>query len=73
MHLYVDGNGFAVTANGSRPDVGAVYPTAGSLHGFTGSVKVAAGPHTACAYAIDTTLPSTHADLGCRTVSATAP
>ena len=69
VHLYVDGKGFAVSASESRPDVGAVYPAAGSLHGFTGSVSVGPGTHQACAYAIDTSVPSTHTDLGCRTVT----
>jgi peptidoglycan/xylan/chitin deacetylase (PgdA/CDA1 family) len=73
VHLYVDGNGMAVTANESRPDVRVVYPAAGSLHGFTGTVSVGPGTHTACAYAIDTAVPSMHTDLGCRTVTAPMP
>jgi len=69
VHLYVDGVGFAVTANQSRPDVGATYPAAGSAHGFTGSVQVGPGSHQACAFAIDTSAPDLHTLLGCRTVT----
>jgi peptidoglycan/xylan/chitin deacetylase (PgdA/CDA1 family) len=69
VHLYVDGVGFAVSANQSRPDVGAVYPVAGSLHGFGGSTHVGPGTHTACAFAIDTADPSLHTTLGCRSVT----
>ena len=69
VHLYVDGKGFAVTANESRPDVGTVHPAAGSLHGFTGRVLVTPGAHTACAYAIDTAAPNLNTPLGCRTVT----
>jgi GH25 family lysozyme M1 (1,4-beta-N-acetylmuramidase) len=69
VNVYVDGRGVvALTANVSRPDVGAAYPTAGSLHGFTGSAQVTAGPHTVCVYAVDTSFPSRIPRLGCRTV-----
>jgi hypothetical protein len=71
VHLYVDGRGMAVVANESRPDVGAAFPAAGSLHGFTGGMQVGPGPHLACAYAIDTAVSSLNTPLGCRTVTAT--
>ena len=69
VHLYVDGSGTAVTANESRPDVGAAFPAAGNLHGFTGTVPVGPGTHTACAYAIDTSVASRNTPLGCRTAA----
>ena len=42
VHIYVRGVGIPLVANGSRPDVGAVNPNSGSLHGF--DVKVPFGP-----------------------------
>lgn len=71
VHLYVDGRVTAVLANESRPDVGAAYPGAGSLHGFTGGMRVGSGPHTACAYAIDSAAPHLNTGLGCWTVIGT--
>jgi peptidoglycan/xylan/chitin deacetylase (PgdA/CDA1 family) len=70
VHVYVDGVGQQVSANESRPDVGAVYPGAGSLHGFTATAQVAPGNHTVCAYAIDTFVSSLNTPLGCRTAAA---
>jgi peptidoglycan/xylan/chitin deacetylase (PgdA/CDA1 family) len=73
VHVYVDGVGQAVLANESRPDVGAVYPAAGGLHGYTAAARVGPGAHTVCVYAIDTSVPSSHTALGCRTVTARMP
>jgi hypothetical protein len=54
VHLYVDGRFLkAVTASGSRPDVAAVYPTAGVAHGFDTTVSLPAGRHTVCAFGIN--------------------
>jgi len=69
VHVYVDGKGTAVTANGSRPDVAVAHPGAGPLHGFTAAMQAAPGAHTVCVYAIDTTVSSLHTNLGCRTVT----
>jgi peptidoglycan/xylan/chitin deacetylase (PgdA/CDA1 family) len=71
VHMYVDGKGTAVTANGSRADVAAAHPEAGPLHGFTAAQLAAPGAHTVCVYAIDTTVSSVHTNLGCRTVTVT--
>ncbi|MCL2492726.1 MAG: hypothetical protein FWF33_01630, partial [Clostridiales bacterium] len=45
VHVYVGGSagaagaqGFALTANQSRPDVNAAYPGVGNNHGFSGTV-----------------------------------
>lgn len=40
VHVYIggpdgSGQGYAVYANGSRPDVAAAYPNTGSTHGFS--------------------------------------
>ena len=69
VNVFVDGHGVVGTmAKLYRPDVAAVYPKAGSLHGFSASAQVTAGAHTVCVYAVDTTFPSRIPRLGCRTV-----
>jgi hypothetical protein len=67
VHVY-DNAGLvgAVDANGSRPDVGAVYPSAGNNHGFTYTFPATAGAHWVCLYLIDTT-GTTNPSLGCKT------
>jgi peptidoglycan/xylan/chitin deacetylase (PgdA/CDA1 family) len=70
VHVYVDGVGQSVSASGSRPDVGAVYPAAGSAHGFLATSQVGSGAHQVCVFAIDSSVPSEHTTLGCRTVTA---
>ncbi|MGY1824767.1 MULTISPECIES: hypothetical protein [unclassified Blastococcus] len=69
VHLYVDGAGVALQADGDRPDVGAAFPHAGSAHGFGWSADLAPGMHRVCAYAIDREVPSTNTSLGCRDVA----
>ncbi|MCZ2822362.1 hypothetical protein O2V63_18635, partial [Modestobacter sp. VKM Ac-2977] len=69
VHVYVDGVGAVVTADGDRPDVGGAFPGAGAAHGFslrTGQLDP--GVHTVCVYAIDLDTPSRNTPLGCRTV-----
>jgi hypothetical protein len=53
VHVYVDNVGTAITANGSRPDVGALFPGLGSAHGFAATVAAPAGTHTLCVYGIN--------------------
>ena len=80
VHIYVGGRagtagaeGHAITANGSRPDVGKVYPGYGNSHGFdavfdtkkTGNVEV-------CAYAINRGVGSNQL-LGCKTARVASP
>ena len=67
VRVSVDGKSTRLTANASRPDVGAAYPLYGSLHGFAQSVRIPIGPSTVCVTAINTSGPDT--DLGCRTVA----
>jgi hypothetical protein len=70
VHLYVDGRwAGAVIADGSRPDVGQVFPGVGSAHGFSYSMTVAPGAHTGCAYAIDVDVPGRNSPLGCRSIT----
>ena len=49
-------NGFRLTdltADTSRPDVGAAFPTAGAAHGFDDRLPLGDGTHNLCAYAIN--------------------
>ena len=70
VHVYVDGAGVALTADGPRPDVGAAFPGFGSSHGFTALLGAAPGGHRVCAYGINVGT-GTNALLGCRTVTVT--
>jgi hypothetical protein len=69
VHVYVDGRlvtGFV--ANGSRPDVGQVFPAFGPNRGFGGYVASGPGAHTVCVYAINDNLVGPHRAVGCRNV-----
>ena len=73
VHVYVDGVGKAVlSATGSRPDVAAALPGAGPAHGYSVTVAIDGGNHTACAYAINTG-PGANTTLGCRAVTTGGP
>lgn len=66
--------GVRVTAAGSRPDVGQVFPGAGSAHGFAASLTLSvAGAHQVCAFAIDSELPDLNTLIGCRSVTVSGP
>ena len=70
MHVYVDGRyANALSATGSRPDLLSVYPAAGSRHGYVGYLRLAAGAHRVCTYAINVGHGSTNPLLGCRSVT----
>jgi hypothetical protein len=69
VHVYVDGRGTAVTADGARPDVGRVFPFAGGTPGFSWSTSVAPGTHTVCLFAIDNEFPWLNTGLGCRQIT----
>jgi GH25 family lysozyme M1 (1,4-beta-N-acetylmuramidase) len=60
-----------VTANMTRIDVGARYPLAGDAHGFATTRQANPGNRTVCVYALDTTVSTHRASLGCRTVTIT--
>ncbi|MBW9119446.1 hypothetical protein JNB63_05005 [Microbacterium trichothecenolyticum] len=69
VHVYVDGAfAGALLANGSRGDVGAVYPGYTST-GFDGTVTAAAGSHHVCAYALNVGAGSSNTEIGCRTAT----
>ncbi len=71
VHVHIDGRVVAgVVADRYRPDIGRLYPTLGSSHGFGLRVPTTTGRHTVCAYAIDAVgTPGGNALLGCRAVT----
>src|SRR4051812_13705826 len=66
VQLVVDGTAQSLTANGSRPDVGAAFPAAGSGHGYSATAQLTPGKHTVCVYAVDNYFAYLHSTLGCR-------
>ncbi|WP_258726395.1 N-acetylmuramoyl-L-alanine amidase [Cellulomonas sp. NS3] len=68
-HIYIDGVGAAVTADGARPDVAAVFG-AGPRTGYAHTRTVGPGTHQVCVYGISTG-PGPHTLLGCRSITAT--
>ena len=73
VHLYVDGQwGGAITADDSRPDVGAIFGK-GANHGFNDTIAAAPGVHRVCAYAIHVGPSNLNPNIGCRLVNVLAP
>jgi hypothetical protein len=70
VHVYVGASASVLTANASRPDVGAAYPLYGSAHGYQSSVPIPVGTSRLCIYAINTS--GANPLLGCRTVTGVA-
>lgn len=68
VHLYVDANGQAFTADRSRPDVAAAYPGSGDRHGFSEDLPLPPGTSNICAYAINDGLGG-NTLLGCKKVT----
>ncbi|TFV87802.1 hypothetical protein [Blastococcus sp. CT_GayMR16] len=69
VHVYVDGEGAAIIAGGSRPDVGAAFAGAGGDHGFGHATTVSPGRHTVCLYAVDVQITWLNTPLGCRSIT----
>lgn len=54
VHVYVGSAGYAYTADGDRPDVGAAYPGKGSRHGFDVRIPASvSGGIRICVYGIN--------------------
>jgi hypothetical protein len=53
VHVYVGTQGRAIRADRPRPDVGALYPGYGSVHGFDATIPAPVGLHDVCVYGID--------------------
>ena len=74
LNLLIDGvPAVEWQANGSRPDVGAVYPAAGPNHGFTASYRLPTGYHSICVVALTIGGSGSHNWMLCRTQRITAP
>lgn len=54
VHVYVNGAGTALTANGSRGDVNSAFGLTGA-HGYEGNVTARQGKNTVCVFAISVT------------------
>jgi hypothetical protein len=72
VHAYIDGVATHIAADGDRPDVGRVFPTLGSRHGFLATLPASPGPHDVCVYAINDNLVGPHTLLGCRHIDVDA-
>jgi hypothetical protein len=70
VDIYVDGVGTRYTANVNRPDVAALHPTLGALHGYSQTIVATPGVHKVCAYGIDSSGTGPNPLLGCATVTA---
>jgi len=68
VHVYVNGVGTALVANGSRPDFAGTMPLYGPAHGYSFSLPVGAGSATVCIYGIESAGSGGNVLLGCRTV-----
>jgi GH25 family lysozyme M1 (1,4-beta-N-acetylmuramidase) len=67
VHLYVDGVwNSSITAGVDRPDVGTAFALSGPMHGIDDTLALPRGPHTVCAYAINTGLGASNTRLGCK-------
>ncbi len=71
VHVYLRDSLQSTTANGYRPDVGAVWGR-GDNHGFDATFPASAGRHDVCAYGINQPT-GINAFLGCRTVEVGRP
>jgi hypothetical protein len=68
VHVYVDGSGAAITtANLSRSDLGALYPTYGPNHGFDVTFPISASAASVCVYAISRGA-GVNTQLGCKPI-----
>ncbi len=76
IHIYAGSTNLttSITANKSRPDVGAAHPGYGDNHGFDDTFGVSVrGAQTICAYAINVGSGNTNTQLGCKPVTIASP
>jgi hypothetical protein len=67
MHVYIDGVGYNIKANKSRPDLS--FLGYGPLHSLNQTFTVPGGTHSVCVYGINTVGPGSNVFLGCMSVS----
>ena len=69
VHVYVNGVGFQITADGARPDLGNPWGL-GNAHGWSFSgARIGAGTQHVCVYALNIAGSGSHQLLGCRDLS----
>ncbi|WP_240658588.1 hypothetical protein [Microbacterium sp. CPCC 204701] len=73
VRLTVGGSTTTVTADRSRPDVGASYPGSGSNHGFSAKLTLPVGKSTVCAVAVNTGVIGGDVPIGCRDATVAPP
>ena len=71
VHVYIDGVGTPLRADGSRTDIAAAFPGQGPLHGFNATLPARSGLRTVCVYGINVGGGS-NSLLGCRQVDVPA-
>lgn len=71
VHVYVDDQGYALTADRPSPAVEAAFPGAGANRGFAATVPASPGTRRVCVYALNVGGGSTSL-LGCRSVTVTS-
>ncbi|MFC6354796.1 hypothetical protein [Luethyella okanaganae] len=69
VHIYVDGDGYAYTADDDRPDFGSTYPAYGPKHGYSRTMTASPGIHNVCVYGINIAGGGQNKQIGCRTVT----
>ncbi|WP_146066102.1 hypothetical protein [Cryobacterium sp. Y82] len=68
LHVYVNGVGQAIVASNTREDIGAIWPSVGSAHGFDAVVPVAGpGAQQVCVYGINIG-PGANVQFTCQTL-----
>lgn len=67
-HIYTDSVLTEFVADGSRPDVGFLYPGYGPNHGLNVTFAASPGQHTVCVYAIEMGGTGSNSLRGCRVV-----
>lgn len=68
VHVYVDAQSWAITADRDRPDLAPHFPGWATTRGFGGKLPASPGVHNVCAYGINVGAGG-HALLGCLQVT----
>jgi len=70
MHVWVDGRpAQALTGDLQRPDLQRIYPSAGTAHGFDGTIAMTPGDHQVCVFAINNGVPGPNVLMACGRVT----
>ncbi len=68
VHVYINGIGYEVLANGNRPDVAGTLPDYGPQRGYSFNLPAPSGPATVCIYGINIAGSGGNVLLGCRSL-----